>query len=607
MFLSLHSQLQAKKALAAVTMLLLLAGMFSALLSINPGEGYAYRTQCSDGLDNDADGKVDFPEDDDCEDLDDDFEGYNRSGLFVTVTDGKEAVAPGDTVTYVITLKQQRDTHRNITVDLHLPAQTDRIAASDGGSVSPDGRVRWTNVTVYKDVTRTLTVNAGVKANAPQDQLMIARVQSEGEQATDTTRVETEREIQGRFHLVLTDGENSVQPGTTLHYNLRVRNGTNQTRTTDVLAVIPQFTTFVSASPGGELSRHDNVYWRNVTFAPGEEKNYSFAVRVEHRAVDDFIARSRATAGGSNAFDDTSVRRGLPHAVLATQIYSGRNTVERGELLTYTIEVYNQSPTLGTEENVNASLPVYSEFVDVTEGGQWDGKNVRWHHLQIAPNGSRTLKYTIRVRSDAPIGHALLATVQTDGGYDTDHTEVVDFSPERRGLGGVDPSASTRTNENLLFRKVAGADEAIPGGQIRYTIYVKNVLPHPIATAWVTDRFETQHLRFRSADVASAHAGNGELAWNVPVLAPGETWQTSYVLDISPDAPQGSLLANIATLGGPDVEMVPLTERVRAVQTGVLIRLPQTGAAWDVLFVLTSSLTTAGGLGLGMLRRRMYA
>lgn len=592
--------MQAKKNVAMAAAILLLAGTFAALIGAFPADSLAYRTQCSDGLDNDNDGEADYPEDDDCEDLDDDFEGFSRAGTFVALTDGKSVAAPGEPLVYVITLRQQRDTHRMINVDFHLPAQIDLVSASDGGRIFPDGRVRFDNVTVFKDTVRTLTVNATVDVDAEQGVLLVSRVITDGESATDTTKVEAEREIKGRFHLFLSDGVDTAQPDDTLYYTMRVRNSTNATTTTDVRAVLSPFTAFLDASTGGERDSNNNVIWADETFAPGEERTYTFAVTIQSRPPNDYQLRARAIAGNANTADETVIKSGLPMAVLTSFISDGRNTVERGELLTYQIEVRNNSPELGTEEWVAASLPIYSEFVDVTEGGQWDGENVRWSNLQIAPSGVRKLRFTIRVRSDAPIGAELLATVQSEGGYDADHTEVVKVSAERGGnADGFDPSVPTRHESGLLLRKVAAGDEAVPGGELRYTIYVENVLPHALSSATVSDRFDPTYLRFLGSEIQGIYSGGNTVTISIPSLEPGQAWQTSYILAVDPAAPQGHVLTNVATISGPDIDNLPITQRVRTVHTGVLTTLPQTGAAWDVMATM---LGVTLSLGLGSLQ-----
>jgi len=144
----------------------------------------------------------------------------------------------------------------------------------------------------------------------------------------------------------------------------------------------------------------------------------------------------------------------------------------------------------------------------------------------------------------------------------------------------VKDAKSTWTN--VLFRKVADRSEAVAGGTIRYTLYVKNVLDHTIDDASISDRFDPMLM-------SSPDAPSGMRTFAVPVLQPGAEWKVSYTLHVSEALANGTVLSNIATLQGSDVESSPLSERVRVTQTGIMTGMPQTGAPLDLLFVLTTS------------------
>lgn len=591
--------MQAKKIIAVTSAFLLLGTTFGTLTLTQPDQASAYRTQCSDGLDNDGDGRIDYPEDNDCENLEDDFEGYSTKGLFIAVTDGKEAVAPGGSLVYRITLKQQRDTHRDVNIDLHFPVQVDLVSASDGGRIERDGRVHWDNVTVFKDSTRVLTVNANVRTDAPQDQLIIAKAISQGEQATDTTRVDGKHELQGKFSLFLTDNQTNALPGSTLYYTLRVKNGTDAERTTDVRVTLARETTFVDASIGSEAQLNNNILWRDITFGPKEERTFTFAAHVQDRLPENYMIRMRAIAGNANTVDETLITKGIPSDSLTVSMSDGHSTAKRGDLLTYKIDVKNRSDVLANHQLITASLPINSEFISATDGGVYDGNVVHWQNMQIAPNGVRSLSYTIRVRSDAVTGTDLMATVQVRGGTSVDYTTVGAV-----GFGDtVNPSQSTRGRDDLLFTKVASTDEVVPGGTVRYTLTVRNILSEPLMDAVINDRFDASMLSIADAGDAQG-LGGGRLQWNVPILQPGDSWQTSYLLNVSPNAKRGAILTNIATITGSNIGSLSLTQRVRTVRTGVFTSMPQTGAAMDVLFTMMTSAGALGVAGTQAMRRK---
>lgn len=570
--------------LSLVTGLTLLSAGFVTTFSLSSETTLAIHSQCSDGLDNDRNGKTDYPQDDACQSLDDDYEGISTSGNFITITDGHDTVAPGGAVVYVLTLKQQRETSRNVNITLDLPHQSNVTGASDGGDFKGD-RVTWTNVSIYQNVTRTLTVNVNISPNAKEGQYLVARVLVEGAEATDTTLVKASEIQQGDvFNVSVTDSKDYVLPGSTLEYTVRVKNQSTATRTTDVRLALPYDTYFISNSEGGKQDSY-NVSWKAVSFAPNETKTFTATVQIDSRTKDRIILRAKAYAGSMIALDQTVARIGLPYNSITTSISDNRNTAEVGQILNYTVKVTNTSDMVATDVPVDASFPIYGEFVGATEGGYWDGTNVRWLVLQIAPKDTRTLVYSVRVRADAPLGSVLTAAATADNSMSRDTTRVVLQSTEN-GL----------VENNVLFRKTADRGEAVPGGKIRYTLFIRNTLDHVISDASIIDRFDNRYLSLESVDDPTSLVSktDSQMTWAVPVLKPGESWKTSYVLSVAPNAPTGMQLDNVATLRGADVNGLSLTERVRTNSSGVLREFPMTGAGMDAFMAAAVAVLAMG-------------
>ncbi len=573
---------------SAVLTVALLGSAFTVLFSLQTPDTFAVRSQCSDGLDNDNNGKTDYPQDPQCDNIDDDYEGISSNGNFITITDDKDTVSPGGNLVYRITLRQQRETSRNVNVLVNVPHQASIISASDGGSIGTD-TVRWTNVSVYKNDTRVLTINVNIKSDAVPGQYMVVRALVDGTEATDTTLVENYVPPQGeRFRISVTDNKEYILPGENDTYTVKVKNIADVTQTTDVNLALPIEAYYVSASDGGVRNSY-NVVWKNVVLAPNEEKSFNATFQVDPVTKDKRILRAKAYAGTVNAFDQTVVRIGLPYNSITSSITDNRSSASVGQILTYTVKVANKSGTLGTDVSVDAALPMYGEFVSADEGGSWDGSNVRWLILQIAPNDTRTLTYKVRVRSDAPDGAELLGSVSADGVTAKDFTTVVDGSS---------------VSSNVLFRKTADRQEAVPGGSIRYTLFVRNTLDHAITDAVILDRFDAQYLSLESSenprDLAS-QSGN-QMTWSVPVLQPGESWQTSYVLSVAKNAPNAMELNNVATIRGTDLRGLSLTETVTANTSGVLRDFPSTGVGMDAIIGM---MLAAGALATTAAHRKL--
>ena len=581
------SSISLRKAIAAGSTVLILSGAFTAVFSMTLESTLALHSECSDGKDNDNDGKIDYPQDNDCENLDDDFEGMGTTGNFITLTDGHETVAPGDAVVYIITLKQQRMDARNVNLDLHLPAQASVVSASDGGTIN-GGHVHWNNVSVYRSITRTLQVHVNIDPNAEPGQYMVARAITEGEQATDTTLLEKfVAQPNDIYNVSITDGKTTIQPGELLEYVIRVRNTSQRVGKTDVRVGIPYATYFIANSAGGKRDSY-TVTWLNQTFNAGEEKTYKITVQVDPSIRNLGVIRARAFAGSRSDTDETSVKTGLPWNSITTSLSDGRTTARVGDLLTYTVKVTNKDKEIiGGVVAVSAAIPLYSEFVSATNGGVYDGTNVRWIVTQIAPNDTRSYQYTVRVRSDAPNGSELMASAVADGSNGVVSRDITVVS------GG---GKTTRDSDNRFFSKTSDRTEVLPGSRIRYTLTVRNIFNHTISDAKIVDRYDGKYLSLGDYENGSAliAKSDGKMTWKVPTLAPGETWSTSYVLTVERKVPSGLDLANVATISGTGLESVSLTELVRTSSADVIPGLPKTGAGLDVLMGLMTMIMAAG-------------
>ncbi len=598
---------------------LIMSGSASALVAALPSA--ANHSQCSDGIDNDHDSKEDYPQDVDCVSLDDDFEGVSQSGLFVTVSDGKESTPANSSLHYTVSLRQQRDDVRTVDVYLHLPAQVNFSTASDGGVVR-DGIVHWDNISVSRNNTVYLSVHANLLPYLTEGTLLVARVLADGSETTDTTMVSGvgSSSLTRQFAVGITDGQATALPGDTLSYQIRVQNLSETTNVTNVQVPLPSLVAVTDRSGDAELIS-DKIIWKNVSFAPNQEKSFFFTVKVAPHVHKFASIHMRVTAGSISAVDDTLLYVGTPQGSLSADITDGRNSAARGQIITYTITLRNYSDRLATNGVVGASLPVYGEFVSATEGGRWDGNGVHWQRLQVAPNGQRTLSYSVRVRSDAPDGAVLRAAVTVQGTTASDTTTVSGGRTTTRQVNttypqyGSSPVYTTGSHDydytttsstgytpypttgykpldgkgmDVLFRKSAGQGEALPGSNITYTLFVRNTLGHSINNAVISDRFDSSLLSIVRADGA-LRLGDGQLQWNVPSLAPGESWTTTYVLKVSRNAPKGTVVQNIATISGSDLRELSLSARVNVTGTGVVRTLPKTGGAMDALFLLVTA------------------
>lgn len=582
-----------RKVLASVSLMGMLVLTLHSTVSGLPAEiASAVFTECADGIDNDHDGRTDYPQDPQCLSLHDDSEGPTGRGLFVAVSDAKDTIHGGGSLTYIISLRTEREDPMLADVFFQMPHQTNLIGTSDAGARNEE-LIRWKDVSVYPGRVRKITVTVEVDPDAQNGLLLIAQVASEGEKASDTTRIEMEddsaiRSTPMMLFSSVTDGMKYAQPGETLEYHIAVRNPVNQERTYDLRLQIPSDTS-IDFVTGDHSSNRRAITWSKQVIGPRGAREYKVVVRIKEDAKEFFTIRTPASIGAAVATDTTTVHTGiLPNAIIATTT-DGLDEIVPGALVTYDIGLQNRTNQIATEVDLANALPSYLEFVDASEGGYWTGTNVRWKNLTVAPNGRRSLRVTGRVRNDTPLGERLRNRVSVNG-YESVDTTIVGRNITGRGLAA---------RSNVLISKNATHGEVRPGERVEYTVSVANTTNNTLYNLKVQDRMRSKHIRV-------LHAENGQMSgdsitWNIPVLEPGQHWNADYTAQIDYRAPHGVKIANVVTVSGKGMSTVSLQDRMYASEIDVISNLPPTGAAFDMLFL---GMTGFAGAAQTMMQRR---
>ena len=315
---------------------------------------------------------------------------------------------------------------------------------------------------------------------------------------------------------------------------------------------------------------------------PGNARDYHVSMRILNDAKEFYSARTRASVGAVSATDTTTVHTGsLPNSIVVTSS-DGLTQATPGSLVTYDISLENTTDQLATEVDVNNALPSYMEFVDASEGGYWTGKDVRWAGITVSPFGTRDLRVTGRVRSDAPKGASLKDSVVARGYEAVDYTKVGDTVA---GQGVV------QNRRDVLVTKTADKSEVRPGETVTYTVTISNVTDHVLSNIVVDDAMDSPLVSIVSAQ--NGQTNGNAMHWVIATLAPGQEWSTQYTARIDASAPNGMDIQNIVSVSGDGMESVSLSERVITSKIAVVTNMPSTGAAFDALFLALSAVAGA--------------
>lgn len=557
--------------------------LHSAAVSIPAPMAGAVFTECADGIDNDNDMLFDYPQDPQCLSLQDDSEGPTGRGLFLTVSDGLDTVQAGGNVSYTISLRTERVGGKDVDVYFQMPHQTNLISASEGG-FQQEELIVWQHVSVFPGTVKKLYVNVNITPYAQDNLLLVAQATSEGEKDTDTTRIEAASQTPYAqvLNVSVTDGKKYAQPGELLNYTVSVRNPSTTEQNYGLRLEIPKDTKVEFVGEDGLKEDSEAVTWKMQKIGPGKARDYHVSMRILNDVKEFYNVRTRASVGAASATDTTTVHTGtLPNAIVVTSS-DGLTQATPGSLVTYDISLENTTDQLATEVDVDNALPSYMEFVDASEGGYWTGKNVRWAGLTVSPFGSRDLRVTGRVRSDAPNGARLKNTVTSKGYEAVDYTDVGDR---------VSGKGIAMNRRDVLVTKRADKSEVRPGETVTYTVTVANVTDHALSNVVVDDAMDSPLVSIVSAQ--SGQTNGNRIHWMIPTLEPGKEWATRYTARIDEQAPNGMDIQNIVSVSGDGMESVSLSERVITSKIAVVTNMPSTGAAFDAIFLAISGIAGA--------------
>lgn len=399
------------------------------------------------------------------------------------------------------------------------------------------------------------------------------------------------------IQIFVTDGKNTVKQGGSLIYVLELRSPTSN-QELDVTLELPLQADTISPDNGGRVIGK-MAKWDRVMLTQNQTKRLTVQANLVTSITEGTVLRAIARAGNNAFEDETTVLNSVsnPDSVFEVFLTDERATAQPGQKLRYTAVVRNVSSTVRTAD-VTLNMPVSLEIDEIDPDVSSDSSAIVWNAIRFEPGQVKTFAVTATVRRNVTEFVSLLTTIEVGGVRAQDTTVVQKTSQSNSSASSArnrsSSSSSRRTaSRNLLFVKSANASEVMPGGTIRYTLRVQNVLLTVIDDAVITDRFDPAMMT--AVDLGGGRETTpGQLRWIVPRLQPGMTWQTTYVLAVHENVPAGTDIGNVATIAGTDVATATLNEKVNVVRTGIVDSLPKTGVSYDGIFLLLSGIASLG-------------
>ena len=236
-----------------------------------------------------------------------------------------------------------------------------------------------------------------------------------------------------------------------------------------------------------------------------------------------------------------------------------------GTNLTYTITVMNAGPNTATSAAMTDTLPAGTTFVSMSQGsgpaatlttpavGGTGMVAATWASLLAGASATFTL--VVNVSASA-----------ADGSIITNSATVVSATADPNLANNLDTETTTVVAQaDLAVTKADSPDPVIAGTNLTYTITVTNNGPAAASVVTMADTIPA-NTTFVSMSQGSGPAatlttpavgGTGTVTATWASLAAGATATFTLVVNVNSGTPNGTTIANTATLTSPTVEPNP--------------------------------------------------
>ncbi len=379
---------------------------------------------CSNGIDDDRDGRTDYPADDGCLAP---FDGTefaentvpSEGAIRLTISDGRDFANPDETLVYRVTVINRELYPRVLNVKMQLPNKLSLLDVT-GNHTNNAGAITWNQVSLAPRESRTYIVTARIDRDAPRFYGINAKAYVGSVIATDSTVVTKPGEEPGAVEVEISDALRSAKPGDLLSYTITLHNRT-QSAVSNVLvnAVLPGLTDFQSASDGGQWNG-SGIAWKNLTIAPLASRDVYLTARVRPDARPGSVLQASVSAKNSRAFDKTDVLQygsvattpnrpvtyvpATPAPVVSAYPSDGtllqtasRSEVHPGDIVRFTLTYTNTQSAPATGVVVTSRFDsAYIRAIDSAE--------LHWVLPALQPGQTWSTTYTAQVAANAPHG-----------------------------------------------------------------------------------------------------------------------------------------------------------------------------------------------------------
>jgi large repetitive protein len=536
-------------------------------------------------------------------------------GVEKTITPGGTA---GDTITYTVTATNAGPSvATNVTLTDVLPSEVTFVSLNQASdppfncttpAVGANGTITCTIASFDSGDTATFQIVVEVAQSVPEGTLISNTATIDADTPDPDPSDDSDTAAEGVITVadvgVTKSAPATVVAGETLTYTVNVANaGPSAARNVTLNDPLPEGTTFVSLSqPSGPTfncntpapGTQATINCTLATMNAGETTTFSIVVRVSPDVANGTTLLNEVDISTSETDPDASNDTENATTTVTTSAdvsvaKSGPATATATENVTYTVTVANAGPSAAQSVTLTDVVPANTTFVSAS---QTSGPT--FNCTAPAAGATGTITCTIAsLGANATAIFEFVVNVSPSTPNGTVITNTATVSSTTADPDGTDQTAtattSSATSADVGVAKT-GPAMATAGSNATYTVTVRNDGPTEALSVTLTDAVPA-NTTFVSATqtggpdficTTPAPGATGTITCTIVSLAADTQATFDFVVNISPSAPDGTVVTNTAVVASatPDPDTTDQTASTNTtVGTGADVSISKSGPA----------------------------
>jgi len=341
-------------------------------------------------------------------------------------------------------------------------------------------------------------------------------------------------------------------PGDTLVYTIAVENSGDEPADAWLTDTLPAELTYITDTlhlfgPGSAGFADGVITWTATMAGFGQRAIITFSAQISSEITYAEVVNTAQVTGTGELIEDAATTLVVAQVGNLDNSWTKKTVTsdlaEPGDVLTYTIQIYNDGDFPVPETWLTDALPAELTYIpgslDVSpplgSAGFANGV-ITWTH-DVGVGQLVQLRFSAQISPDLPYD-----------GWITNTAEIVaPFQSFTRSVG----TYVHRRYGHLEASKSVYPDSARPGEYLTYTVYITNTGDGPVETAWMTDVLPSEVNYAAGLDATTGSWGVvGDVITWTGSLAPSEAAIVTFVAQIESTLDENTRFTNTAEITG---------------------------------------------------------